>query len=167
MSPSETGYHVYVCGDLPADGNHSRNVECYDAARFFTVTGAHVRGTPPVIHDRQQELRDIHAEYVADSATQEQSPSPTTATPSGNDLSDEELLNRAHAAKNGAKFTRLWRGDTSGYDSHSEADMALCFLLAFWTGGDAVRVDRLFRDSGLYRPKWDESHYADGSAYGD
>jgi hypothetical protein len=28
--------------------------------------------------------------------------------------------------------------------------------LAFWAGGDAGRIDRLFRQSGLYRPKWDE-----------
>lgn len=44
--------------------------------------------------------------------------------------------------------------------------MALCCLLAFWTGGDATQMDRLFRDSGLYRGKWDEVHYADGSTYG-
>ncbi len=45
--------------------------------------------------------------------------------------------------------------------------MALCCLLAFWTGGDAQRVDRLFRQSGLMRDKWDEVHYADGRTYGE
>ncbi len=39
------------------------------------------------------------------------------------------------------------------YTSQSEADLALCNFLAFWTGGDAARIDRLFRRSGLYRPK--------------
>ena len=34
--------------------------------------------------------------------------------------------------------------------------MALCALLAFWTGKDTARMDRLFRRSGLMRPKWDE-----------
>jgi len=58
-------------------------------------------------------------------------------------------------------------GDTSGYESHSEADMALCRLLAFWTGRDRSRMDRLFRQSGLARDKWDEVHYADGSTYGE
>jgi putative DNA primase/helicase len=28
-------------------------------------------------------------------------------------------------------------------------------MLAFWTGSDAERVDRLFRRSGLMRQKWD------------
>lgn len=45
--------------------------------------------------------------------------------------------------------------------------MALCSLLAFWTGGDPQQMDRLFRDSDLMRPKWDEQHYADGSTYGE
>jgi putative DNA primase/helicase len=69
---------------------------------------------------------------------------------------DRELLERAFTAKNGTEFTRLWNGDTSGQTSHSEADLALCSHLAYWTGGDAARIDSLFRRSGLYRNKWDE-----------
>jgi len=45
--------------------------------------------------------------------------------------------------------------------------MALCCLLAFWTGGHAGQMDRLFRRSKLDRPKWGEEHYADGSTYGE
>jgi len=56
---------------------------------------------------------------------------------------------------------------TAGYDSHPEADMALCCLLAFWTGGDRSQMDRLFRQSCLMREKWDEVYYADGSTYGE
>jgi putative DNA primase/helicase len=59
------------------------------------------------------------------------------------------------AAKNGAAVRRLWEGDTSAYPSPSEADLALCGRLAFWTGGNASRIDALFRQSGLYREdKW-------------
>jgi hypothetical protein len=36
----------------------------------------------------------------------------------------------------------------------------------FWIGGDPARVDKLFRRSGLYRPKWDERHFRDGRTYG-
>jgi len=45
--------------------------------------------------------------------------------------------------------------------------MALACLLAFWTGGDAKQMDRLFRRSELMREKWDTVHYADGSTYGE
>ena len=91
----------------------------------------------------------------------------TTESTSPSTLADTALLERARAASNGAKFERLWRGDTSGYESHSEADMALSCLLAFWTGGDLVRMDSLFRKSGLMREKWDTVHYGDGSTYGE
>jgi hypothetical protein len=46
----------------------------------------------------------------------------------------------------------------------SRADAALCSLLAYYTDGDHARVDRLFRLSGLYRPKWDRP--TAGSTYG-
>lgn len=75
------------------------------------------------------------------------------------DLTDAELVERASQAKNGPKFQRLWDGVITGYPSQSEADQALCNLLAWWTDGDAGRVDRLFRASGLFRDKWDREDY--------
>ena len=81
------------------------------------------------------------------------------AEPVDNGLSDSEVIQKALAASNGVRFSRLWNGDTSGYGSHSEADLALCGMLAFWTGGDATRIDTLFRQSGLYRKKWDRNDY--------
>jgi hypothetical protein len=87
-------------------------------------------------------------------------------------LSDEALLARARAARNGPKFARLWSGDVSGYTradgtpDASAADQALCNMLAFYTR-DRLQIDRLFRLSGLVRPKWDERHAADGRTYGE
>ncbi|MBM3271540.1 MAG: DUF3987 domain-containing protein, partial [Candidatus Sericytochromatia bacterium] len=43
-------------------------------------------------------------------------------------------------------------------------DLALCSHLAFWTGPDPARIDRLFRQSGLMRDKWDEKRL--DSTYG-
>ncbi|HHW37089.1 MAG TPA: nucleoside triphosphatase [Bacillales bacterium] len=79
-------------------------------------------------------------------------------------LSDESVIEKAKAAKNGAAFTKLWEGDISGYPSQSEADLALCSNLAFWCGRDTVQMDRLFRRCGLYRDKWDRPQ--SGSTYG-
>ncbi|GCF10794.1 phage/plasmid primase, P4 family [Dictyobacter arantiisoli] len=71
-------------------------------------------------------------------------------------LDDEELLQRACEASNGARFQALfYDGATIDYTSSSEADMALSLHLAFWTGRDSVRMDKLFRRSALYRTKWD------------
>ena len=173
VSPSGTGYHVLVEGTLPEGRNRKGDVECYETARFFTVTGDHVDGTPRTLERRNRSLEAIHQEYVSPDDDSSPSKDDTAAregipesTPTSVSVSDQELLERAKGAANGEKFTRLWQGNTAGYESHSEADMALCSLLAFWTGGDAGQLDGLFRESGLMRDKWDEQHFADGSTYG-
>lgn len=184
VSPSGTGYHVLIEGELPPGRNRRGDVELYETARFFTVTGTHVETTPTDIRERTDALTTVYAEHVADEAVKtteepdtaiEQVGGPETdeTSESGDPssgksvLSDEDLVSKARSASNGAKFERLWRGDAHGYDSHSEADMALACLLAFWTGGETGQMDRLFRRSGLMREKWDAVHYADGSTYGE
>lgn len=173
ISPSGTGYHVLIEGDLPEGRNRRGGIELYDKARFFTVTGDHVDGTPTHIACRQDALVAIHGEYVAEEIREKQDNATkrvmvvTGSQSSTSLLEDADLLEKASNAQNGPKFERLWNGNTAGYDSNSEADMALCFLLAFWTSGDADQIDRLFRQSGLYREKWDDVHYADGSTYGE
>ncbi|WP_254525987.1 hypothetical protein [Natrinema caseinilyticum] len=174
ISPSGTGYHVLIEGELPDGRNRRGSIELYDTARFFTVTGDHLEETPPRVARRQDALVAIHREYVQETDTDSGSesgsrgPANDQSQSTGTvDLEDEDLLEKARNASNGEKFERLWRGSTAGYDSHSEADMALCCLLAFWTGGNQTRINRLFRQSGLLREKWDEVHYADGSTYGE
>ncbi|MES3161577.1 MAG: hypothetical protein PPP55_08415 [Halorubrum sp.] len=170
VSPSGTGVHVIVEGELPEGRSRSGDVEMYETSRFFTVTGEHLDATPNTVERPDDAIRDIHADYVqdrpADDADAEEA-APAGTDGENVDLDDSELLERARAAENGDRFDALWRGQTRGYDSHSEADMALCMHLAFWTGGDAARMDSLFRQSGLMGEKWDEVHYADGSTYGE
>ncbi|WP_435156775.1 phage NrS-1 polymerase family protein [Haladaptatus sp. DFWS20] len=179
ISPSGTGYHVLVEGTLPPGRNRRRNVELYETGRFFTVTGAHVESLPTSIHERTEALTTVYKAHVAadedDSDTAESDSSVADETQASNasaatdskTLSDDEVIERARKAANSAKFERLWRGETAGYDSHSEADMALSCLFAFWTGGDTGQMDRLFRRSGLHREKWDAVHYGDGRTYGE
>ena len=76
----------------------------------------------------------------------------------------DSRLNLIRFGKNGAAFFRLWSGCTDGYSSHSEADLALCSHLAFWTGRDAALMDSMFRQSGLMRDKWDRQQ--SGTTYG-
>lgn len=160
VSPSGTGVHAILRGEVPEGGNRKGDVELYDSARYFTVTGEHLGLTPLTVEARQAELEAVHAEYIAEDDTGE---SPDGDVTPGVDAdrpgvgfpgSDEELIETARNAGNGGKFDRLWSGDTGGYDSHSEADQALCSILAFYTGRDPDRIDRLFRQSGLVRDKW-------------
>ena len=62
--------------------------------------------------------------------------------------------------KNGEKFRKLYcDGDFSNYGSQSEADCALCAMIAFRTGADPEMIDRVFRSSALYREKWEREDY--------
>lgn len=67
-------------------------------------------------------------------------------------------------SKGADKFTALWNGEIPQGKSHSDADMSLATLLAFWCGRDLEQMDRLFRKSGLMRDKWDRQQ--SGTTYG-
>jgi putative DNA primase/helicase len=139
VSPTGTGVHIFTRAVLAAGGMNLKPVEIYDAEAYFTVTGHHLRGTPTTPQDRQEETATLYA--------------------------DRRLYQKAKGAKNGRAFLTLWAGEWTGYPSQSEADQALTNILAFWTK-DPTQIDRLFRQSGLYRDKWDDRHAGDGRTYG-
>ena len=160
VSPSGRGIHILTEGQLPPEGRRTQGVEIYDRRRYFTVTGQHLAGTPLTVESRSVELAALHRQLFGSP-----SPVPRTTGPEGSSkkthtsvsLADEALVDKMKDAGNGELFDRLWRGEWEGkYRSPSDADAALCCILAFWTGRDAERMDRLFRQSGLYRSKWDE-----------
>jgi putative DNA primase/helicase len=165
ISPSGTGVHILTKGTLPPHGRRKGPVEIYSVGRFFTMTGQHLDGTPTTVEERQSELTELHAQIFGTGISSGTTTGGTVRAV--NSLADDEIIDRARNAKNGEKFVRLWSGDYAGYHSPSEGDLALCMMLAFWTGRDAVRVDSLFRLSKLFRPKWDERRSADGRTYGE
>ena len=80
-------------------------------------------------------------------------------------LDDEAVIAHANEASNSEKFKKLFAGEWEDlYGSQSDADMALLSILAFWCGCDEEQMDRIFRTSGLMRPKWDRQQA--GSTYG-
>src|SRR5208337_581750 len=171
ITPSGEGLRVIVKAMLPP-GRRRRGmgsgggIELYDRLRYMTMTGNLLAGTPETIEKRQNEMAELHAHLFG------QGPRSAHLGSDGGHfhmgLTDDGLLAKARAARNCDKFCALYdRGDISGYPSASEADLALCALLAFWTGGDAEQIDRLFRHSALFRQeKWDAEHYAGGKTYG-
>ena len=163
ISPSGTGVHVLVRATLLEGRNRKGRFETYDRDRYFTVTGKHLAGTPQTIERRQEELGGVVRRMFGEQSANGHTNPVAAPDRLDNGLSDDEVVRKALSAANGERFSRLWSGDTSGYDSHSEADLALCGMLAFWTGGDAARIDTLFRQSGLYRKKWERKDYRDGT----
>jgi putative DNA primase/helicase len=165
VSPSGTGIRLFVKGTLPPGGRKKGAIEVYDTSRFVTVTGCHLTETPSIIEDRQTELDAFHAEVFGMLSHQANRPGQTVGYGNGpsSGLSDEAILEKACRAVNAEKFLCLWSGDSGDYASPSEADLALCCLLVFWSR-DPVQIDRLFRRSALMRTKWDEQR--GGETYG-
>ena len=168
ISPSGTGVHIWVRGACPPGGLHRHGVELYSQGRYFTITGHHLPGTPSAINDRTAQVTDLYAQLAGgkpSSSSSSSSPASSSASRSSSSAArvvpttrrdDAELLATARRASNGGAFDRLWSGDTSAYNGDdSAADLALLNHLAFYTGRDAQRMDRLFRQSGLMRAKWD------------
>ena len=165
ISPSGTGLHIFYHGTMPGKGNKNSatGVEMYSTGRYFTMTGQHLDGTPEKISADAAALPWIHESFVA-KKRRAREPRPARQTVR---LTDEVVLEKARSAASGDDFTDLWEGRWKDkYGSQSEADLALCCALAFWTGKDAAQIDRLFRQSALLREKWDTVHHADGSTYG-
>jgi hypothetical protein len=71
----------------------------------------------------------------------------------GAGVTAKDLFEANHEA-----LTMRWPNGDGSFD-HSSADMALMMQLAFWTGRDMPRMDRLFRRSALMRPKYEREDY--------
>ena len=167
ISPSGSGLHIFLRGIMPGKGNKNSTsgVEMYAAARYFTMTGNRLEGTPDTIADGKDILPWIHENYIAKKSSKKTKEKKTLRTVS---LTDEQVLEKARAAQNGDDFSSLWDGSWEGkFGSQSEADLSLCCSLAFWTGKNKEQMDRLFRQSKLFREKWDKVHHADGATYGE
>lgn len=72
-----------------------------------------------MIENRSEEIRQLHAKHAPKSEPPQRN---GRRPPAYSFRSDEEVMRKARAEKNG-KFDRLWRGDMSDYgDDHSDAD---------------------------------------------
>ena len=167
-SPSRTGVHIIIEGVIDRPGVRTESIEIYASGRFFTFTGNHLPGTPLRIKYREQEILDLYKSIIASRGSEEIKHPIQEDNWTNISNSDDEILPKAMSAANGAKFEKLFSGDWRGdYYSQSEGDLALCNMLAYWTGYQADRIDALFRTSGLMRPKWDEVHAGSGETYGE
>ena len=89
---------------------------------------------------------------------------PTVAQPLPRNDSIKSIIASLRKQKNSDKFRRLYDdGDFTGYGSQSEADCALCAIIAFRTGPDPDAIDEIFRGSALYREKWERDDYREAT----
>lgn len=173
FSWSGGGLHIFTQGGIP-HGHKSADVEMYSDARPIAWMGKHLVGTPHDVLDRQDKVMVIYEEHFGemDRRTAEIPPLDGGGTCL---FPDDEVISGAMATSEkfrllySGKWQQIWWfvGDRKiGYPSQSEADLALCRDLAERTNKDLKVMDRLFRQSGLYRAdRWDKPARA-GETYG-
>lgn len=174
ISPGGDGIHIlFKAEDFFYDSkkyyimNHNAGIEVYVTGatnKYVTITGNRIQEQYD-FGERSKELKQLLEEYmIRPEREMDISIHARNAINAVNSPDEEEILQMALNCRKGQAFSDLWYGNIGLYPSHSEADMALCSHLAFWTGCDANMMDRMFRRSGLMRPKWDDKRQ--GSTYG-
>lgn len=159
-SVSGTGIHIICKGKLPDGARRRGNVEMYSEGRYFICTGNLYNPNYREILDCSETIKVLHSKYLPSESPKVE---PRKIVPV--DLDDQQIVDKARNCKSGYLFTMLFQGNWQGvYPSQSEADLALCNQLAFWTQRNEAQMDRIFRASGLYRKKWDEKR--SGTTYG-
>lgn len=165
LSQSKEGIHIICKGVLPNGARRKGNIEMYDNARFFAMTGNVLNSYS--ISERTNEIIPLWKKYLSDENDEGYTyVNENKKQKVKSNLTDEQVIQKASASKNGSLFNCLYYGQWEGiYKSQSEADMSFCSMLAFWTNRNPSQMDSIFRQSGLYREKWDSKR---GSAtYGE
>lgn len=172
-SPSGKGLRGFFC--VPEDyvfdktvyyiNNRKAGLEVYMPGatnRFVTVTGDVYRAGEP---EGEIPNNETAMTTLLDTLMKRAKPVQNTQMRHHSYLDDEAVIKHAEESASGEKFKALYAGDWEElYDSQSDADMALLAILSFWCGCDEEQMDRLFRASGLMRPKWDRKQA--GTTYG-
>lgn len=184
VSQSGTGLHIIgsYTGALPDHRNKNipLGIELYTKERFVALTGSGAVGDASAPMDAA--LATVAALYFPPKANSSASAEWTTEPDAewSGPSDDAELLARAMRSGGGntaaaafagaekltfaalfnadaATLAAKWPSNSPGGDfDHSSADQALANQLAFWTGRDCERTERLMRMSALARWKWDD-----------
>lgn len=182
LSLSGQGLHIWVWynGAPPEHGktNKARGLEFYTEKRFIalghTATGA-MQDVTALLPTFCAEFFPFISDLAATTGWTE------TPVPEYTVLTDDELLHKAmqrtRQQEPGAmfgqgiilpSFSDLWTRKLDVMQSafrtiephkeydYSEADFALAKELAYWTGKDCARIERLMHQSALKRDKWDD-----------
>ena len=179
ISNSGQGLHVVGRGIAPphACKNVPLGIELYTGYRGIALTGWNAVGDASTDHTAA--LAATALEFFTPRAGDGLPDGEWTTDPRADwrgPEDDAELLRRARQSRSAAShftlratFDDLWTRNTDVLATcwpdplrpfdESSADAALAAHLAFWTGCDCERMERLMRQSELVREKWERHDY--------
>jgi putative DNA primase/helicase len=169
FSPSGTGVHIIVKGALPEHitqtgfKNASYGVELYSFGRYFTFTGD--RDNDNEIQERSDEIAELIEKYFGKEQLAQYTEAEFNSEPFNMEDDAETWKKMFTDKKNGTSILAMYNGELIRDNDHSATDYYLSQELAYYCDKDFVKMDRMFRNSGLYREKWDEQRGA--TTYGE
>jgi hypothetical protein len=180
VSTSGTGLHIFGCGNIQehAKKNKSFGIEFYSSERFVLLTDEQASGN--VWLDWSHQIDWLIGTYFRsnENTTSSESWNEGPVAEWNGPTDDDVLLGKMFGSVGStssifggrASVADLYAGNVSILESHypainpdsdcvydrSSVDAALASHLAFWTGKDHSRIERLMRRSALVRDKWDK-----------
>ena len=164
-STSGNGLHIFVKDDI-LEGEKYKNrvelpegeIEVYDNKRFISMTGdisskTISLGKSPIATTKwlQQQLGTKIVANLNNFKPQKKYQNNSI------DRSDSAVIERIRKSRKGKEFDELYRGGNVTGDN-SRNDMKMCNILAFFTDCDADQIERIFKQSGLYRPEKNDAY---------
>jgi putative DNA primase/helicase len=157
VMPATNKIRIVVAGDRFFGTEYPQKTDgeiVLDTKLPILLTGNHIAATPTQITDCNAALHGLFTTYMETDEYAEETTTllrETTASELGTlpepitevTLTDDQIIKHACEGPTGDVFTRLWNGDTTGYSSVYEADVATACHLAYWTGGDGMWIYRL------------------------
>lgn len=174
VSQSGNGLHIWGRGIVPPHStkNIAEHLELYSDRRFIALGHSAVG----VMAETCPHIGPVAALLFPPRSEGGEIPDEGPRADWRGPAEDDDLIRRALMSKSAAgafggkaSFADLWHADEAAlgraypadansqepYD-RSSADAALAQHLAFWTGCDITRIERLMRRSKLAREKWDD-----------
>ncbi len=148
LSPSGRGLHIIIRGDAPTGSRKTDGFEVLGDGRYATITGNALKGYNIEPTENHQALKTLCEVMFG--------PAGRTAV---------ELSRGVRGEKLRKLYLGRWQ-EAGGYPSQSEAEYGFCGALAR-IGLSRTETDQVYRMSGLFRSKWDETHSSDGRTYGE
>jgi hypothetical protein len=153
-SVSGTGVKGIGIGKKPSARcrRNGLNLEIYDHARLFALTGQCLPDAPLAINDCQEGLDFIHGVAFRD----EQPPATVAWDPAAvtND-DDRAVIDWLHNYKNGGRFAAYWNAQDG--DNPSSGDQGMANMIAWRVGPDPARIEAIFNVSArAVREKWQQ-----------